>query len=339
MIKPKQFNLVICTLFSVLFVLFGSMGFLLFLSSDVLFENLPFFVGAILSVFMYGLMAAWGFGGLVGGIWIGCAFINRRGKRAIIIACVFFIFTLQIFWIIGLVATIPIVVYNCIKIRRGEGERPTFAENTPLTVGEANIIKTGLLVVFVGLFTVTIHWVVVTINERGTDNFFLTPQEAFVNSRFTEGDMGEIIFYDAHENNVTLLTVRNGFFFATFFQTEKREGVTWYRHISTGNGPNLSHGITTSQFFLHAHLTEGGLVGRNNRNHRETFGRREVFGIYPNEAVRTLSINGIPVEHVFEFTNPQGEPYFIWYFSNLPPFTGSWEEIEIRFGDLYLDEN
>jgi|GEM_PF-6241670 len=43
--QRKQFNLVICTLFGVLFVLFGGLGLMLYADDVGLFENLPPTVG------------------------------------------------------------------------------------------------------------------------------------------------------------------------------------------------------------------------------------------------------------------------------------------------------
>ena len=323
--QRKQFNLVECTLFAVLFAIFGGLGLMLYASDVGLFENLPPIIGAVLSVFLYGLLAGWGFTGLVGGVWLGCRFVSSCGKRLIILACVFFMFTFQIFWLVGMVVTIPFVIYNFTKIRRGEDE----TEISPAV--QIHFSRNVRIIVAAALFALAAFLVIGMVNEHTADQFFPSPQEAFTNHHDTTGELGEIIFTNEHENNLTLFTVRDGHFLGTNYVTEIRNGEKFYRLWEISRGISI-HDRTIAQFLLHTVLTDNGFTGRANRNRRQEFGRIPIFGTYRHEVIRHLSINGIPVEHVIEFTNEHGERYFAWYFSDLPPFSGMREEIEIRFG-------
>ncbi|MCL2225417.1 MAG: hypothetical protein FWB96_10680 [Defluviitaleaceae bacterium] len=324
--QREQFNLVICILFAVLFVLFGGLGLLLFSSDVGMFENLPPIVGAVLAVFLYGLWAAWSFTGLVGGVWLGCRFLSQRGTLWIILACVFFMFTMQIFWLVGFFVTIPFVIYNFVKIKRRDdgAEAETTRKNT-------KFFRAVCLAAAGALFAVAVFLITYAVNfQIAAGRFFPTFEDALAEARYNIGELGEIIFTDEHANSVTLLSVNDGFFRATHFQTEKRDGERYYRFFGEGGWiPLQNH--SSAQFFLYSQLNEDGFHGRFNRNFREDFGRRPFFGTYRHEVIRNLSINGIAVEYVFEFTNQRGERYFAWYFPDLPPFDGVQEEIQIRF--------
>jgi len=99
----------------------------------------------------------------------------------------------------------------------------------------------------------------------------------------------------------------------------------------------LYHSGLTTQISLHFFLTDEGIGGRANRYFRETLGRRPLYGTYRHALIRDLSINGIPVDHVFEHITARGERVFFWYFSDFPPITGLREDIIISFDPAQID--
>jgi len=118
--QRKQYSLVIFALFAALFVMFGSIGISMHVSGDGPFSNIQPPLGGILAVLFWGLFAGWGFTGFVGGIWLGGRFVVRQGKVFIVFACVLFMLTIQIFWLVGLGLTIPFAIYNIWFIRRNK---------------------------------------------------------------------------------------------------------------------------------------------------------------------------------------------------------------------------
>ena len=119
-VERKRYNLVIFVLFTALFCIYGGLGVWGHLSMDDIspFPGLAPLPGSILSLLFYGSLGGWGFSSLVGGIWLGCRFVSRKGKGFIVLACVLFLFTVQVFWIVGLVLTLPFAIYNVVLLRR-----------------------------------------------------------------------------------------------------------------------------------------------------------------------------------------------------------------------------
>jgi len=117
--ERKQYNFVILVLFAALFSLYGGMGAVLHLATDFApFAGLPPLLGALASLFVYGLLGGWGFTGLVGGIWLGSRYLGRQSKGLIVLALVLFMLTLQLFWLVGLFVTIPFAIYNAVLLRQ-----------------------------------------------------------------------------------------------------------------------------------------------------------------------------------------------------------------------------
>ena len=122
--ERKRYNLVISMIFLVLFLLYGALGAMgaSFDSELWAFSQATPFWQILGSFLSFGMLGGWGFTSFVGGIWLGCRFIGKQGKGMIILACVFFMFTLQILWMIGMVVTIPFVIYNIVIIKRSPKE-------------------------------------------------------------------------------------------------------------------------------------------------------------------------------------------------------------------------
>jgi len=118
--QRKQYNLVIFVIFAVLFILFGALSMSLHVNGYGPFSDSHPFFGAVLNILSFGLLAGWGFSGLVGGIWLGSRYVMRQGKGFIVLACVLFMLTIQIFWLVGLAVTLPFAIYNIRLIKQNK---------------------------------------------------------------------------------------------------------------------------------------------------------------------------------------------------------------------------
>ncbi|MCL2564340.1 MAG: hypothetical protein FWE24_00825 [Defluviitaleaceae bacterium] len=116
--ERKRYNLVIIVLFITLFILYGGLGLWAGMDGFGPFPEWSLLPRVIISIFTFGFMGAWGFTGLVGGIWLGCRFLGKQDKVFIVLACVFFMFTLMVFWWIGILAAIPYAIYNIVILKR-----------------------------------------------------------------------------------------------------------------------------------------------------------------------------------------------------------------------------
>ena len=326
--ERKQYNLVIFVLFVVCFVLFGGLGILLHISGDGPFANLPPVLGAFLGFLLFGLLAGWSFASFVGGVWLGGRFVIRQGKGLIILACLLFMFTIQIFWIVGMVVAIPAAVKNVIWLRRNKNAEdfvPELIATRRINFRVAYIVSvTVLFAIFVLVSSYA--------SARSGNRFFPTLEEAFAHtaSRGESGELGEILYIDDLGSTVTVFSIYNDQIRVTHFITAWQYGERGYRrrpihgHVMLGSNASAS-------ILVHHTINEAGLMGRMNRRVRESFGRRPLFGTYRHDLIRNLTINGTPVDHVFEHTNQRGERTFFWYISNIPPFTGTIEDIAILF--------
>jgi tetratricopeptide (TPR) repeat protein len=116
--ERKQYNLVITVLFIVFFVLYGAIGALVATTGEYgPFLELPPLLRGIVSALISGFMGGYLIAGSVSGIWLGCRFISRS-KWLIILACIFFMFSVPIFHLVGFFVTIPFVIYNAVLLRR-----------------------------------------------------------------------------------------------------------------------------------------------------------------------------------------------------------------------------
>ena len=332
--ERKQYNLVIFVLFGVLFALFGGLGVLAHLSTPDFgpFPNLPPLLGGIVSGLFFGLMGGWGFTGLVGGVWLGFKFVSRQSRGFIVVACVFFMFTLQIFWLVGIFVTIPFAIYNIVQARRGIGEQKWLFQPPGASQGPPAVrikLRAAHVVSFVAIF-VLVLFAFILFDFHSGNRFFPSIEEAFAHTAEGSGQLGEILFLDEHKTNVTVFSLRDGHLIVSHYVTELREEERWYRTGGvSGHVPLYFPG--SARFLIHNIVNEEGFFGGANRRLRESFGRRPLYGTYRHEVIRNLSINGIPVEYVFEFTNDRGERMFFWYFSDFPPSTGSQDDIVISF--------
>lgn len=317
--ERKQYNLVIFTLFGALFVLFGGLSILIGDGS---------FLGTFLLFLSFGFGAAWGFTSLVGGIWLGSRFVSRQGKGLLILACVLFMLTLQIFWMVGMFITIPTAIRNVIWLKRNKGVEDFTAEPTVTRRVKFSVVPIALFLV---LSTISIVGFIF-FSYDSQNRFFPTMQEAFAHTAERDGpeEIGEIFHMDEQGNTITVFSLYKDQIMVTHFLTEYRYGEPWYSNKPAFGYVMLSfHGHAS--FWVHHALNEEGFMGGNNRRVREAFGRRPLFGTYRHDVIRNLSINGTPVDHVFQHTNQQGEQIFFWYISNIPPFTGAREDIVISF--------
>jgi len=326
--ERKQYNLVIFALFAAFFALFGGLSILLHISGDGPFSDLHPFLGAFLSFILFGLFAGWGFTSLVGGIWLGSRFVSKQGKGFIILVCVLFMFTIQIFWVVGMVVALPTAIRNVIWLKRNKGAEDFTQE--PIATKRVKI-RVAHVVSFVAIFAILI----VTFSYfsySSRNHFFPTIEEAFAHTaeRGESGEFGEIFYIDEQENTITVFSLYDDQIIVTHYLTEWRYGERWYNNRPVFGHVMLDFHASASFMVYHA-INEEGFMGRNNRRVREIFGRRPLFGTYRHDIIRNLSINGTPVDHVFEHTNERSERIFFWYISDIPPFTGSREDIVILF--------
>ena len=329
--ERRRYNLVIFVLFGAFFVLFGGVSTLFLVNGDGPFSSLHPVLRAVLTVLMFGLLAGWGFTSLVGGMWLGSRFVSRQGKGFIIFACVLFLFTVQLFWLIGMFVTIPFAIHNVIFLRRNKGTEDFIQEPPVQSLGRRHVKTRAVHVVPVVVALVLILSAIAFFDHRSANRFFSTMEEAFAHAEENGNpqELGEVFFIDEHENTITVFSLRDDHLVVSHYMTEMRGGTRWYSGRGTSGHVSFFPGAERS--LLHFWLNEEGVFGGHNRNFRESFGRRPLYGIYRHDVIRNLSINGTPVEHVFEHINERGERVFFWYISNIPPFTGSAEDIVISF--------
>jgi len=339
--QRKQYNLVIFVMFAVLFVLFGALSMSLHTAGFGPFSDTHPLFGAVLNILSFGLLAGWGFTGLVGGIWLGSRYIMRQGKGLIVLACVLFMLTIQIFWLVGLALTLPFAIYNIWFMRRNKGveipgQDPIFQQyniahkKSPLSKALSVALYVALCVVLLVIAFAMID----NSDAQPGNQFFPTMEEAFAHAadRDSSGEFGEIFFIDEHENTISVFSIRDDRFLVSHFRTEMRYGERWY---SQRFGNFLFHHLGAepeiARIFLHNQISEDGFHSSFSRRSRENFGRGPIYGTYRHELVRYLSINGTPVDYVFEHTDQRGEQIFLWYIADIPMFTGSRDDIVISF--------
>ena len=321
--EHRQYNLVIFALFAALFALFGGLSILLNNSGDGPFSGLHPILGAFLSFLLFGLFAGWGFTSLVGGIWLGSRFVSRQGKGFIVLACVLFMLTIQIFWLVGLVIAIPTAIRNAIWLKRNKGteeftQEPVATKRIKIRVGHviSVVLICAIMIVVFAYF-----------DTRSANRFFPTMEEAYAHTaeRGDPRELGEIFHIDEQGNTITVFSLSDDRIIVSHYLTQWRDGVRWYNNRPVFGQVML--GFHVRPYFMVYHAINEG----SSRRVRETLGRRPLFGTYRHELIRNMTINGISVDHVFEHTNEQGERTFFWYISDIPPFTGSREDIVILF--------
>jgi len=176
---------------------------------------------------------------------------------------------------------------------------------------------------------------IVPINEE--PQFYPTIEQAFsAHAGVRRGTrMGEIVFIDKDDYSITAYHP-TGYWVISHYIRERRADGYWYQAfgLSTGGRVDIkfdSTSIENSQELLHAYInTEGSLVETTEWTY-QNLSRRPLWGYSHDPIIRNLSINGIPVEHVIETTNAQGNPLFFWYYSDFPLIEGGPEDIIISF--------
>jgi hypothetical protein len=107
--ERKRYNVVVFTVFVLFLSLYGWIGLVV---GEIDPPGISFTVPCVLSPFLLGFLGGWWVASLVGGIWLGCKFVAKQKKVFIILACVFFMFTLMIFCVIGVFKAIPLAIRN-----------------------------------------------------------------------------------------------------------------------------------------------------------------------------------------------------------------------------------
>ena len=191
-----------------------------------------------------------------------------------------------------------------------------------------------LILIILALFGLT-ACLIVPITEE--PQFYPTIEQAFsahagVDRRTR---MGEILFIDEDDNSVTAFHPGRGWSVSHYIK-ERRDDGYWYQAIRVADGANIlikfDHvSIEHSQEVIHAYFSKDGVSAETVSRLYERIGRRPLDGYSHDPIIHNLSINGIPVEHVIETTNAQGNPLFFWYYSDFPLIEGGPEDIIISF--------
>jgi len=342
--ERKLYNRVISSVFLGAFLLFGAMTFLFWTHpfaspADGPFPGLPPLIRGVLSFIAFGLLGGWFIAGQVGGVWLVGRYLIRQPRSTLILACVFFFLTFYAFMLTGLLLAIPFAIYNAVILRRSKGLPEEEPEPIPQPTEAPPKKRSTRFHLFATSFICILLFLAAAFHLYQThlaNRFFPTPAEAFARHPDTSGTLGEIFFLDEHETNLTILSLRGDQLVVSHYITELRDGERWYNSQGTSGHITL-HFFDTARFSLHFLLTDEGIGGRANRYFRETLGRRPLYGTYRHVFVRDLSINGIPVDHVFEHTTASGEQVFFWYISDFPPVTGPREDIIISFDPARID--
>lgn len=112
--ERKRYTLVVFALFAVLFALYGWIG----LMGLREFGAFGPFASPGMTVLFWGLLGGWGFTSLVGGVWLGCRYVRRRVRGAMVWVCILFVVASVVAWLFGMVVTVPFAVYNVVYLRR-----------------------------------------------------------------------------------------------------------------------------------------------------------------------------------------------------------------------------
>ena len=148
--------------------------------------------------------------------------------------------------------------------------------------------------------------------------------------------MGEILFIDEDDVSVTAFHTGSGEWSVSHYIKERRTDGYWYQAISVEGGGvipiKFDHvSLEQSRAGIHSYFNKEGLFLESTLWLYERLGRRPLYGHSHDPIIKNLSINGIPVEHVIETTNAQGNPLFFWYYSDFPLIEGGPEDIIISF--------
>ena len=171
--------------------------------------------------------------------------------------------------------------------------------------------KVSILLVVSILFTAILlsSCTFVPLEER----FFPTIEEAFANHSSGSRNMGEILFIDRHEDNLTVLHRYRGSRISHYV-IKREDGKVLYAcvGVTTGGVPlNPDDPVSIKQ--------EQGSVALvfAKRILPESIGRRPLYGFSNYEGIYNLTINGQPVDYVVQSgINVEGEPVYFWYFSD-----------------------
>jgi len=158
-----------------------------------------------------------------------------------------------------------------------------------------------------------------------------TIERAFADHSAGSRNFGEVLFIDEHPDSVTVFH-RARRSYISHYSRDVREDGDWYLcvGVGTGGGDLIKWGwisIESSQSSIYNSLKLVAEV------YYERIGRRPLYGASHDPIIHSLRINGIPVDYVIETTNIHGDPLFLWYFSDFPPFEGDREDIVISFDE------
>jgi hypothetical protein len=154
-------------------------------------------------------------------------------------------------------------------------------------------------------------------NCFSTEKYYPTLEEAFRHHSGGERNMGEILFADEHENNLSLFHTKDGVggisTFMSHYLKKEKNGRNVYLCISVWESGAILNPNSKSVERFKANIV---FFRSGSENVYKLLNRTPEYGFSQEEKIHSLMIDNQLVDEVIEFQSSMG-PMYYWYFSDL----------------------